>query len=384
MQEKAHQQGVDLQDQVAARGFVAKNLDEIDAAATRKAVGTAGTDAALNVLTMGAAGLSGRGIVNEARALAKAVDDGVVSAADATAALARLEAANAARNTVGQKALRGGAVVGTEMTGEGISEAVGQKYAYGEVDPGQVIDEALLGLGQGGAMALGGKAFRKAAGLPDNDDAATRSLDDVHSALAKNAGLQQDGAPNDGDSGGGGVDAQAGNPAFDSTNAPAPFINQGVMDVNGLGPRPPEPVLDTQRLDALLEPQRPSQAMGLRTGPDAGPAQSGVFKHCNQLGVVQLAPGANLGPLRFQAHPFVCLSLGTDSDVTDGFLHFATPALAACLGMRVSISIQATRINRPASGQRHAIEAPHLGQLGVQLLGQLPQLRPVPALPGVA
>lgn len=303
VQEKAHQQGVDLQDQVAARGFVAKNLAEIDAAATRKGVGTAGTDAALNVLTMGAAGLSGRGIVKEARALAKAVDDGVVSAADATAALARLEAANAARNTVGQKALRGGAVVGAEMAGEGVSEAVGQKYAYGEVDPGQVIDEALLGLGQGGAMALGGKAFRKTAGLPDNDDAATRSLDDVHSALAKNAGLQQDGALNDGNSGGGGVDAQAGNPAFDSTNAPAPFINQGVMDVNGLGPRPPAPVLDTQRLDALLEPQRPSEAMGLRTGPDAGPLENAAALSVDTGAAAQMQGAAGIVANDLQSEP---------------------------------------------------------------------------------
>ena len=116
----------------------------------------------------------------------------------------------------------------------------------------------------------------------------------------------------------------------------------------------------------------------------AGPTQSGVFKHCNQLGIVQITPGANLGPLRFQAHPFVGLALGTDSDVTDGFLHFATPALAACLGVRVSISIYGKAINRPASGQRHAVEAPHLGQLCIQRLGQRQQLRPVSTLPGVA
>jgi len=71
----------------------------------------------------------------------------------------------------------------------------------------------------------------------------------------------------------------------------------------------------------------------------AGPAQSGIFKHRDQLGVIQFTPGANLGPLRLQAHPFIGLALGADSDVSDGFLHFATPALAVCLGMRVSISI---------------------------------------------
>ncbi len=276
VQEKAHQQGVDLQDQNAARGFVAKNLAEIDEAATRKAVGTAGTDAALNVLTMGAAGLSGRGIVNEARALAKAVDDGVVSAADATAALARLEAANAARNTLGQKALRGAAVVGAEMAGEGVSEAVGQKYAYGEVDPGQVIDEALLGLGQGGAMALGGKAFRKAAGLPDNDDAATRSLDDVHSALAKNAGVQPDAVLDDGD-----MVREAQNQNL--LALPAPVIDVGS---NGVARTADDRNARLQRIAtgditdvtpierATPVEVKPSEAMGLRTGPDAGPLEN--------------------------------------------------------------------------------------------------------------
>ena len=76
---------------------------------------------------------------------------------------------NAARNTLGAKALRGAGVVGAEMGGEGLSEGVGQKFAYGNVDAGEVIDEALMGLGTGGAMALGSKAFNKAAGIVDQD-----------------------------------------------------------------------------------------------------------------------------------------------------------------------------------------------------------------------
>jgi hypothetical protein len=36
------------------------------------------------------------------------------------------------------------------------------------------------------------------------------------------------------------------------------------------------------------------------------------------------------------------------------------------------------------SPPRHVVDAAHLCQLGIQRLGQLPQLRPVPALPGVA
>ena len=161
VQKEAQAQKIDLQDEVAVARMVAQKQPEFDAAAQRKGVGTAGTDAVLNVATMGLAGLGGRSLAKEARTLADAVKAGTVSAADASTALARLEAANAARNTLGAKALRGTGVVGAEMAGEGFSEGVGQKFAYGSVDAGEVIDESLLGLGTGGAMALGSKAFNK-------------------------------------------------------------------------------------------------------------------------------------------------------------------------------------------------------------------------------
>lgn len=52
--------------------------------------------------------------------------------------------------------------------------------------------------------------------------------------------------------------ADAGKPGvFDNTNAPAPYINRGVMDAAGLGDGPPAPILDTQRLDAMLGTPEP-------------------------------------------------------------------------------------------------------------------------------
>lgn len=175
VQQEAQKRNIDIQNQGAVAGMVAENQSEFDATAQRKGVGTAGTDAILNVATMGLAGMGGRALAKEAQALGKAVQEGAISAADASTKIAALQAASAARNTLGAKAARGAGVVGAEMVGEGASEAVGQQYAYGEVDAGQVIDESLMGLGTGGAMALGGKAFNKAAGIVDQD-ATTQTL----------------------------------------------------------------------------------------------------------------------------------------------------------------------------------------------------------------
>lgn len=169
VQKEAQAQRIDLQDESAVARMVALKQPEFDAAAQRKGVGTAGTDALLNVATMGLAGVGGRTLAKEARTLVQAVKAGTISAADAAADVARLQAADAARNTLGAKALRGAGVVGAEMGGEGLSEGVGQKFAYGNVDAGEVIDESLMGLGTGGAMALGSKAFNKAAGIVDQD-----------------------------------------------------------------------------------------------------------------------------------------------------------------------------------------------------------------------
>ena len=169
VQQEAQKRKIDIQNQEAVAGMVAQKQPEFEATAQRKGVGTAGTDAILNVATIGLAGVGGRAIAKEAQALHAAVKGGAMDAAEASTRLAALESAQAARNTLGAKALRGTGVVGAEMVGEGLSEAVGQQYAYGQVDAGQVIDESLLGLGSGGAMALGSKAFNKAAGIVDQD-----------------------------------------------------------------------------------------------------------------------------------------------------------------------------------------------------------------------
>lgn len=186
VQKEAQARNIDIQDQGAVSKMVAEKLPEFESTAQRKGVGTAGTDAVLNVLTMGAAGLGGRTLAKEARTLADAVKAGTISAADAATDLARLQAANAARNTLKARALRGAGVTGSEMLGEGLSEAAGQKLAYGSVDAGEVIDESLMGLGSGGAMALGSKAFNKAAGVVDQD-ATTRTLAAVSDAIGSPA-----------------------------------------------------------------------------------------------------------------------------------------------------------------------------------------------------
>jgi hypothetical protein len=101
VQKEAQAQKIDLQDQGALARMVAQKQPEFDAAAQRKGIGTAGTDAVLNVATLGLAGVGGRTLAKEARTLADAVKAGTISAADAGTTLARLEAANAARNTLG-------------------------------------------------------------------------------------------------------------------------------------------------------------------------------------------------------------------------------------------------------------------------------------------
>ena len=41
------------------------------------------------------------------------------------------------------------------------------------------------------------------------------------------------------------------------------------------------------------------------------------------------------------------------------------------------------KLARPRLAPRHVVDPAHIGQLGIQRLGQLSQLRTVPALPGV-
>lgn len=169
VQTKAAERGIDLQDQQAVAGVFRSNQAEIDKAATLKAVGTAGTDAVLNVLTAGLSGMGRRILGNEVATMAEAVKAGRVTAAEGAKQLASLEARAVAQSALPATVARGAAVTGAEMLGEGVSEAVGQKLAYGKVDAGDVVDESLLGLGQGVAMAGASSAVNRIAGTPDRD-----------------------------------------------------------------------------------------------------------------------------------------------------------------------------------------------------------------------
>lgn len=169
VQKKAQEAGVNIQDQRAVSELVRTNQPEIDSAAALKGLGTAGTDVVLNVLTVGLSGMGRRMLGNEIGALAGAVKAGQVTATDAAKQLAALEAKAIAQGSWKQVLGRGAAVTTAEMLGEGASEAVGQKLAYGSVDAGEVVDESLLGLGQGVGMAAASGAYNKLAGTPDQD-----------------------------------------------------------------------------------------------------------------------------------------------------------------------------------------------------------------------
>ena len=174
---EANARGINPQDKQALTGMIAEKYPEFLNSSRLKGVGTAGTDAALNVLTMGLAGASGRALTKGAIAVESSVKAGTMTAADAAKALATIEAKNIANNTLGATLKRGAAVTGAEMLGEGISEGVGQKLAYGQVDAGDVIDESLMGLGQGVAMAAGSKAINKLTG--------TKETSSVEQAIAR-------------------------------------------------------------------------------------------------------------------------------------------------------------------------------------------------------
>ena len=164
IQKEAQARGVNTQDKAAMTALITEKYPEFLKASRLKGVGTAGTDAALNVLTMGIAGAGERAIAKEARNLTASVKAGSIGASEAATKLAEIEAKNVARNSLGATAKRHAGITASEMLGEGISEGVGQKLAYGQVDAGDVIDESLLGLGTGVGMAVGSKSINRITG----------------------------------------------------------------------------------------------------------------------------------------------------------------------------------------------------------------------------
>lgn len=175
--EGATKSGVNLGDVNAVAEYIQQVKPELLRQTRLKAIGTSASDAAITRLTLGLGGMGQRALRSEVDALAKSAASGSVSVNEFKTAMAGLEARNAARNTLGARAGRGVAVTGGEMFGEGASEAIGQKLGYGQVDALDVIDEALLGFGQGAVMGAGRGVLDRAMGV--------REVGDVDAALAR-------------------------------------------------------------------------------------------------------------------------------------------------------------------------------------------------------
>lgn len=150
---EAQKRGIDTRDAQALQPLVEEKYTEFLENSRLKGVGTAGTDSVINMLTLGFAGAAERGLAKGAAKITDDVSRGVMTAEKGAAELAQIEAKQAARNTIPNVMIRGAGVTAAEMGGESLSEAVGQKLAYGEVDPYDVAAEGLLGAGQGVAMA---------------------------------------------------------------------------------------------------------------------------------------------------------------------------------------------------------------------------------------
>lgn len=166
---EAQARGIDTNNKPAMSAMIAEKYPEFLKASQLKGVGTAGTDAVLNVATLGVAGIGERALAREARSVADLAKAGTMTGEEAASAIAGIEAKNAARNTIGQKALRGAGVAAGEMAGESLSEAAGQQLAYGKLDPLDVVDEGLLAFGQGVGMAAGRKFISPLVGATDKD-----------------------------------------------------------------------------------------------------------------------------------------------------------------------------------------------------------------------
>ena len=168
---EAQARGVDPKDAAALAPIIAEKYDEFLQASRLKGAGTAVTDAVLTRLTMGLGGIGERAIVKGADASAAAIKAGAKTAAEGAVDLTALTAKEAGRNTLMAKARRGAGMTVAEMGGEATSEAVGQQLAYGKVDPLDVIDEGLLAVGQGAAMAGTRGLYAKAVGATETNAA---------------------------------------------------------------------------------------------------------------------------------------------------------------------------------------------------------------------
>ena len=191
--------------------------------------------------------------------------------AAAMAATNPMQAAAKAKS-LPRQVIEGAIVEGVfEELPQSVTETVIQNLALNKPWAEGLDDAIVLGLLSGGAMG-GGAAGYKGLVTP-------RGAGQQQPGQAPDGGAPADVAADPGAPAGAAVvgsisaASQAQEPAqvsplFDNATAPDPFVNQSAMEAAGFAPRPPEPVLDTQRLDRALAPQKPSEAMGL--DPNAG------------------------------------------------------------------------------------------------------------------
>ena len=73
--------------------------------------------------------------------------------------------------------------------------------------------------------------------------------------------------------------------------------------------------------------------------------------------------------------------------IFSSLLHFpdsVPPQPRAMFLILVRACVLFGKLARPRLAPRHVVDPAHFRQLGIQSVGQLSQLRPVPALPGIA
>lgn len=193
----AQEKGIDPKNVTAMEGVIRDNYDQLLSESRGKGIGTAFTDAVLTRLTLHIGTMGERAIAKDVAELTKGIKAGTVSAEQGAAALASIEARQAARATLKSKAIRAAGITGGEMVGESLSEATGQKLGYGEVDALEAIDEGALALGQGAVMAAASKTASKALGLKDGG-LVEGSVEKLRAALAGLSAQEDQDAANTG------------------------------------------------------------------------------------------------------------------------------------------------------------------------------------------
>jgi hypothetical protein len=159
---------INPQDQPSVAKYIEENYSDLLSRSRAKGAVTAGTDSLFNMLTLGVAGAAERATMKAVRNVERRTDGLLTAAGRAT--LDGAEAANAARNTLGNKVVRGLGMTSAEAVGEGASEGLGQYAADGKVDLYDVTLEGLAGAGHGPIISAGKTVWDKVTGATTTDD----------------------------------------------------------------------------------------------------------------------------------------------------------------------------------------------------------------------